>query len=381
MAAKVAIALPLNGWVHHQAQLLRAPWGDTVFNIYVGLLTGITEVLMVWLFLRYTRFGRARWPQVVAFGIGFGAIEALLVGVGALASVALAITIPDKFPKDALEKVAQSGHLAIQLAPISERIFACLGHLATNVMLFYAASRRAPRWFWLAFAYKSAIDAAAALYLQTSSREISLPRLWTMEGVTALWGIAGLWVTLWIARRQTNQRRRGRASRRLAGSVVEASDALWGESPPRGLNLRGDFSAGPAKRLCWIFNNFFQCRSPFRRSLLRVLPTPVSIRAPNSITDRTSERAMARFASFFQLAVLASVPAKIIAEDRDCRNFFRLTSVRDLRCCFRNRAVRPSVVATWGRCVGQAASLPFSRSHRRTPYEPRKIGFVAYLWN
>ena len=201
VAAKVAIALPLNGWVHHQAQLLRAPWGDTVFNIYVGLLTGITEVLMVWLFLRLHSIRPRRWPQVVAFGIGFGAIEALLVGVGALASVALAITIPDKFPKDALEKVAQSGHLAIQLAPISERIFACLGHLATNVMLFYAASRRAARWFWLAFAYKSAIDAAAALYLQTSSREISLPRLWTMEGVTALWGIAGLWVTLWIARR------------------------------------------------------------------------------------------------------------------------------------------------------------------------------------
>ncbi len=201
VAAKVAIALPLNGWVHHQTQLLSAPWGDAVFNIYVGLLTGITEVLMVWLFLRYTRFGRARWPQVLAFGIGFGAIEALLVGAGAVASVAVSMAIPDKIPKDALEKVAQSGHLAIQLAPICERIFACLGHLATNVMLFYAVSRRAPRWFWLAFAYKSAIDAVAAAYLQSDSTTISLAWLWGMEALTAVWGIAGLLVTLWIGRR------------------------------------------------------------------------------------------------------------------------------------------------------------------------------------
>jgi uncharacterized membrane protein YhfC len=109
VAAKVAIALPSNGRVHRQTQLLRAPWGDTLFNIYVGLLTGITEVALVWLFLRHTRFGRARWPQVVAFGIGFGAIEAFLVGAATLASVALAMTIPDKFPKEALEKLPRAG--------------------------------------------------------------------------------------------------------------------------------------------------------------------------------------------------------------------------------------------------------------------------------
>jgi uncharacterized membrane protein YhfC len=174
VAVKVAIALPANPWIHQKTQLLRSPWGDTVFNIYVGVLTGITEVALVWLFLRYSQFGRARWPQVVAFGIGFGAIEALLVGLGSLVSVALAMTIPDKLPKDALEQVAQSAHLSIQLAPISERIFACLGHLATNVMLFYAVSRRAPRWFWLAFVYKSAIDAAAGpLYSGAGDNDFS----------------------------------------------------------------------------------------------------------------------------------------------------------------------------------------------------------------
>jgi uncharacterized membrane protein YhfC len=205
VAVKVAIALPANGWVHQKTQLLRAPWGDIVFNVYIGLLTGITEVAMVWLFLRYTRFGRARWPQVVAFGIGFGAFEALLVGLGSLLSVALAMAIPDKFPKAALDQIVESGHLSIQLAPISERFFAVVGHLATNVMLFYGASRRAPRWFWLAFVYKSAIDAAAAFYLQGQGTTISLVRLWTMEVVVAVWSIAGLLIIQWIARRYVSR--------------------------------------------------------------------------------------------------------------------------------------------------------------------------------
>jgi uncharacterized membrane protein YhfC len=220
VAVKVAIALPANPWIHQKTRLLRAPWGDTVFNLYVGVLTGITEVAMVWLFLRYTQFGRARWPQVVAFGIGFGAIEALLVGAGSLVSVALAMTIPDKLPKDALEQVAQSAHLSIQLAPISERIFACLGHLATNVMLFYAVSRRAPRWFWLAFVYKSAIDAAAALYLEEHTITISLARLWTMEAAAAVWGIAGVFVILWIGRRYEQPADMGSAPA-VAGFSVE----------------------------------------------------------------------------------------------------------------------------------------------------------------
>jgi uncharacterized membrane protein YhfC len=201
VAVKFAIALPANTWVFKKTHLLAEPWGGAVFDIYVGMLTGITEVALVWIFLRYTQFGRARFPQVVAFGIGFGAIEALVVGLLAGSAAAVGIWMPNQLPKEPLAQLAQSARLSIQLAPICERFFACLGHLATNVMIFYAVSRRAPRWFWLAFLYKSAVDAAAAVYLGSKAATISPTRLWTMEAFTALWAIAGLLVTLWIARR------------------------------------------------------------------------------------------------------------------------------------------------------------------------------------
>jgi uncharacterized membrane protein YhfC len=154
VAVKFAIAIPANGWLFKKTHLLADPWGNAVFDTYVGLLTGITEVGLVWIVLRYTQFGRARWPRVLAFGIGFGAIEALLLGVASLAAAIVAIKMPEKLPKEVLDQLLQSDHLWVQLAPISERIFACLGHLGTNVMIFYAVSRRAPRWFWFAFLYR-----------------------------------------------------------------------------------------------------------------------------------------------------------------------------------------------------------------------------------
>lgn len=199
VAIKLAIAIPANGWVFRKTHLLAEPWGNALFDIYVGLLTGITEVGLVWIFLRFTRLGRARWPQVVAFGIGFGAIEALLLGVAALVVAIVAMKIPDRLPKELLDQLLQSDHWWVQLAPISERIFACLGHLATNVMIFYALSRRAARWFWLAFIYKSLIDAVAAVYQLSKTATISPARLWAIEGFTAIWGVAGLLVMLWIA--------------------------------------------------------------------------------------------------------------------------------------------------------------------------------------
>jgi uncharacterized membrane protein YhfC len=201
VAVKFAIAIPANGWVFEKTHLLADPWGTAVFVTYIGLLTGITEVGLVWIFLRYTQFGRARWPRVLAFGIGFGAIEALLLGIASLAAAIVAIKMPEKLPKQALDQLLQGDHLWIQLAPILERIFACLGHLATNVMIFYAVSRRAPRWFWFAFLYKTAIDAAASVYLGSKATTISPARLWSIEALTALWAIAGLLATLWIARR------------------------------------------------------------------------------------------------------------------------------------------------------------------------------------
>jgi uncharacterized membrane protein YhfC len=200
VGVKVVLSLLANAWVREKTLLLGEPTGTAIFSIYLGLLTGVTEVALVWVFLRFTRFGRARWPRVLAFGIGFGAIEALLLGLSALVLAVVALKIPERLPKEALAPLERADSLWMQLAPISERIFACLGHIGTNVMLFYCVARQKPRWFWLAFVYKSAIDAVAG-FAVVKGLTTTPVQIWTLEAIAAVWGTAGLLITVWISRR------------------------------------------------------------------------------------------------------------------------------------------------------------------------------------
>ena len=197
VALKIAWAIPMNPLVHS----LMAPLPDVIdkllFELYIGTLTGIFEVGITWIVLRYTRLGKAAWKSALSFGIGFGAIEAFLLGLGSLGAVTAAILIPDRLPLDFLKQFSQSNFLFF-LAPIWERFFAVLIHIYTNVLIFYAVVQRRPGWFWLAFVYKSLIDAAAAFYLLNNIQ--GLVQIWCMEGIVAVWGIAGYAGTLWVKR-------------------------------------------------------------------------------------------------------------------------------------------------------------------------------------
>ena len=196
VALKFAVAIPGSPWVLNQTNKLPGPWGTVIFTVYVGLLTGVFEVALVWLLLRYTKLGDVDWQRALAFGIGFGAIEAFLLGIAALAVAIIAIRSPGLLSKPDMEHLARTDHVWYQLAPISERFFACLGHIATNIMIFYAVVRRTPRWFWLAFLFKTAIDAAAALVAVKGYT--SLGQIWAIEAVVALWGIIGWLIVVWL---------------------------------------------------------------------------------------------------------------------------------------------------------------------------------------
>ena len=189
---KFAWAVPVNTPVYEAlTSALPETMAEIVFYLYVGLLTGVFEVALVWLALRNTKWGRAPWQRALSFGIGFGAMEALLLGASGLANAAIGITSPDALPLAALEQIARTNNLLYSLAPVSERFFTVLIHILTNVLLFDAIARDDQRAFWLAFAYKSGIDVVAA-FAQFWGLE-TVGRIWLIEAVVALWGIAGWW--------------------------------------------------------------------------------------------------------------------------------------------------------------------------------------------
>ena len=191
---KFAWALSVNASVYETltGALPETPT-NVVYYIYVGLLTGVFEVALIWLFLRNTKFGEVPWQRALSFGIGFGALEALLLGASGLANTAIAMTSPEALPLAALEGLARTNNLLYGLAPIWERFFTVLIHLLSNVLLFYSIVREDRRAFWLAFAYKTGIDAVAA-FAQFWGIDTVI-RIWIIEAVVALWGIAGWWGT------------------------------------------------------------------------------------------------------------------------------------------------------------------------------------------
>ncbi len=193
VAVKFLIAIPVNPLLYKALYVPDALWapGSLLFDLYVGLLTGLTEVLMSWLLLRYTRLGRVPWGKALAFGIGFGAFEALLLGVSNLGSCLVAVFAPQSLPQAALNSLSVLENPVVGLAPIAERFGTILVHVFCNVLLFYGVIRGQARWLWVSFAYKSLLDTIAG-FAQFWGVE-TLPKIWTIEALVLVMGFVGWW--------------------------------------------------------------------------------------------------------------------------------------------------------------------------------------------
>jgi uncharacterized membrane protein YhfC len=197
VALKFAWAIPFNPPIYTAVNQALPSLGIPLFALYVGALTGIFEVGLVALLLNYTRLGKAAWPRAIAFGIGFGAIEALLLGVSSLSSMLAAMVISVALPPAPIEVLARLGNILWGLAPIVERLAAISIHICANVLIFYAVNTRRARWFWLAFGYKTAVDALAAVCVHINGIN-TLGHVWTIEVILILFGLAG-WLGLrWL---------------------------------------------------------------------------------------------------------------------------------------------------------------------------------------
>jgi len=139
----------------------------------------------------------AEWSDAVAYGIGFGAIEALLLGFLQFSGLLAVMAFWDRVPEETRAVMAQ-GPMGLGLAsiplPVAERLSALLAHVFSSVLIVYSVRVGEWRWFWLSFAYKSALDALAAWALLTAFLN-SLSHLIALEaavGGFAIVGLAGL---------------------------------------------------------------------------------------------------------------------------------------------------------------------------------------------
>jgi len=203
VAVKIVAAIPNQAIIGAAREALPKYIAEPALWLYIGLLTGVFECGATLAFAYIKRIRWADYDGVVAFGLGFGAVEAFLVGVASFVMVLVVILIPDKLPEGMLEQVTGGASSLLTIpAPIVERIIAIFLHAFSCVLIVYSIRTKAWRWFWLAFLYKTAMDAIAGLlHLENLLADISTLGVWVVELTLLPFGLVGLWGLLVFRRR------------------------------------------------------------------------------------------------------------------------------------------------------------------------------------
>lgn len=204
---KFIFAIPVNPIVYRAlgvtSENLFSP-GNLITYFYIGALTGIFEAGLAYLILRKIRWGKAAWNQALVFGIGFGVVEALLLGLTGLVSALVGITSPDALPISTLGSMAHNATLIMGLAPVVERLFVIFAHIFACVLIFHAIASGETKWACFAILYKTLLDTPAA-FANFWGVANSASKIWTIEAVIAIFGLVGLWGTIQIASRYPRQ--------------------------------------------------------------------------------------------------------------------------------------------------------------------------------
>lgn len=196
---KTAWAFGLNQQVADALRSSLPAWTSTSLNaVYIGLVTGLFEVVAVWLALRFTRFGQADWGEALAFGIGFAVVQPVIQAMDPFSLFIAALTNTDTLPMAAMQQIQYLNNPLYGFLPVWDWFFTILIQMAAMTALFYSVTGR--RWFpfWLTFGGKVLFDAITAFTQVTG--ESSLPRLWAVRGITAIFGVLGFFALRWLAR-------------------------------------------------------------------------------------------------------------------------------------------------------------------------------------
>lgn len=164
---------------------------------YVGLRTGVFECGFTYLAFRRSKLREATVDEATAFGIGFGATEAILLALPSLISLVTFLSNPsllDGLPPDVRQAVEAQLYVSpwVLPAPALERLFTIFIHVFSALLIYASVTKGQLGLFIGAFAYKSLVDAAAP-YLQSVLGSSASPvDVYLVETWVVALGIIGL---------------------------------------------------------------------------------------------------------------------------------------------------------------------------------------------
>jgi len=198
VALKVAWALPTNKAILGLfTRVLPPTLAAVVSHAYIGLLTGVFECGLVLLVAWRTRLRQADWAQAMAFGLGKGGGEAVVLGLVALVQAVVMAAMGQRatslLTPEQHAAVAQMATAASAGSAMLERLAALAAHIFSSVLIVYGLRVRQQRWFWLSFAYLSAVDALAAWGIAVYGSSLPLrPLFFVYLALISAIGLVGL---------------------------------------------------------------------------------------------------------------------------------------------------------------------------------------------
>ena len=188
VAMKFAFAFSVRGVIHADPH-------NPLTWLCSGLVTGVFECTVPLMMISISRLDRADWNRAIAFGIGFGGTEAVLLGLVSFVPVLLVLVFPDQMPTETREALVRrwqgNGLLSIPL-PIVERAATLLIHVLSSVLLILAVRMRQQRWFWESFAYKTAVDGFADWAIVAWKANDSLTKVAVVEAGAVSFAVIAL---------------------------------------------------------------------------------------------------------------------------------------------------------------------------------------------
>lgn len=178
------LVLPNFSWF---AVMQLYPWR---YGLFLGLTAGLAEETARWVAIRYFLKEKNTLEHGLAFGLGHGGIEAmLLVGLNMVAGMVMVLTGQGElFPAD-------GGSLL--LAGV-ERLFAMAFHVGASLLILYGVGTDRSVWYWtLAVVLHGVLDAAVVILPAVFGLGVLGIELWA-----AVFGSLTLALGVWLCKKR-----------------------------------------------------------------------------------------------------------------------------------------------------------------------------------
>ena len=181
--------------------------GILIACVYVGLKTGLLESGLSYVFVLKKKL-KMDFDRAVAFGLGFGCIEAFLLGLSSFTTVAIFMFYPqmlDLLSAELRESVVAQLNASswIVFAPIIERIFTVFAHVFAMVLLICAVHTKKIEYLILSVFYKAMLDGPLP-WLQSVFDTSTVTGVYMIELFVVIMGTIGF-----VGTRRLRQRFKG----------------------------------------------------------------------------------------------------------------------------------------------------------------------------